>query len=84
MKTHAGKTLKRVVTAVRLDPRKVALALCLALCTVGLGFSASKDDPTFITFDAPGAVSTLAGAINAAGSVTGSYLDANNVFMANW
>ena len=56
MKTQAGKTLKLVLVAAgTLARRKVALAVCMALCTMGLGFSASKDEATFITFDAPGA-----------------------------
>ena len=35
--------------------RKGALALCLALCLLGLALSASAQKPRFITFDAPGA-----------------------------
>ena len=43
----------RVCSAVR---RKGALALCLALCMLGLALSASaQKKPSIITFDAPGA-----------------------------
>jgi len=62
--------------------RKGALALCLALCTLGLGLSATADEPTIITFDAPGAGTgnlqgTVALAINPAGAITGLYYDAS-------
>ncbi len=35
--------------------RKAALAACVALCTLGLGLSASDHEPAIITFDAPDA-----------------------------
>ena len=38
--------------------RKAGLALCLALCTLGLGLSTSAQEPHIITFDAPGADTT--------------------------
>jgi hypothetical protein len=65
--------------------RKGALALCLALCILGLGLSARAQKPTIITIDAPGAGTasgqgTEANAINPAGTVTGWYLDANNTY----
>ncbi len=67
-------------------PRKGTLGLCLALCTLGLGLSASAQDhkATIITFDAPGAQvsqfsGTMAYLITPAGEVGGNYLDANQV-----
>ncbi len=67
-------------------PRKGALALCLALCTLGLGLSAKAQDrkATIITFDAPGAGTgtfqgTIPEDINPAGVITGVYSDANFV-----
>jgi hypothetical protein len=66
--------------------RKAGLALCLALCTLGLGLSTSAQEPHIITFDAPGADTTtgsfngtFASGMNIRGAVTGSYVDANNV-----
>ena len=38
--------------------RKGALAFCVALCTLGLGLSASAEGPTFTTFDPPGSFDT--------------------------
>ena len=69
--------------------RKRALALCLALCTLGLGFSASAQNPIIITFDAPGA-GTIPGqvplpqgtfpyGINDTGAIGGNFQDVNNV-----
>src|SRR6516225_7768547 len=56
MKTQASKTLKVAVAATAaLARRKVALAVCVALCTVGLAFPQSDDKATIITFDAPDA-----------------------------
>jgi hypothetical protein len=60
------------------------LALCLALCRLGVGLPAYGQQGTFITFDAPGA-GTGAGQgtypvnINPAGVVAGWYIDANEV-----
>jgi hypothetical protein len=64
--------------------RKGGLALCLALCTLGLGLSATAHEPTIITFDAPGAGTesfqgTFAFSINPAGAITGTYFDASYV-----
>jgi hypothetical protein len=64
--------------------RKGALALCLALWTLGLG-SADKPKPAFITFDAPGAGTgafqgTIAIGINPAGAIVGQYVDASFVY----
>jgi hypothetical protein len=78
MKTQASKTLKVAVTgAAALGRRKVALAVCLALCTLGLGFSANAQEGTFVTFDAPGAgmeafSGTFPFAIDPAGAITGT------------
>lgn len=63
--------------------RKTPLALCAAICALGLGISATAQDrkPTIITFDAPGSVGgTNVQDISPAGAITGFFLDANNVF----
>lgn len=62
--------------------RKRALALCLALCT--LGFSGSARAQSFTTFDAPGAGTaagqgTYVSGPNPQGAILGTYLDASNV-----
>jgi hypothetical protein len=83
MKTQTSKTLKvAFAAAAALARKKVALAVCAALCSVGLAFPQSDDNATFITFDAPGAFNapgagTAALSINPAGEITGFYLDAN-------
>jgi len=60
--------------------RKGAFALCLPLCVLGLGLSASAQLGTFTTIDAPGAAQgTYASAISAAGDITGYYQDINGV-----
>ncbi len=59
--------------------RKGALALCLALCTLGSGLSGSAREATFTTFDVPGATGTFAQSINPAGAITGTYSDASSV-----
>src|SRR2546426_1503507 len=64
-------------TGISYQRRKGALALCLALCTLGLNLSASAQEPTITTFDPPGSVFTIALGINPAGEVTGTYSDAN-------
>jgi hypothetical protein len=75
MTNHSA--LYRFCSALR---RKGALALCLALCMLGLGLSASAQQGTFITIDAPGAYQgTYASAISAAGDITGYYQDINGV-----
>ena len=53
--------------------RKATFALYLALCTV---LSASAQEPTFTTFDVPGAVATSPSSINPSGEITGIYSDA--------
>ena len=62
-----------------------ALALGLIICTLGPGLSASAQQGTFTTFDAPGAATgngfgTVALSINPAGAIMGYYNDANAVF----
>src|SRR5438132_1919856 len=62
-----------------------ALALGLIICTLGPGLSASAQQGTFTTFDAPGAATgngfgTVASSITAAGAIMGYYNDANAVF----
>src|ERR1022692_2187316 len=65
--------------------QKGALALCLALCMVGLGLSGSaQGPPTIVTFDAPGAGTSAGQGTTAlfndpAGAIFGFYLDASNV-----
>lgn len=65
-------TLAQFCSAVR---RKAALALSLALCTLGLGPSVSAQEQRITTFDAPGADMT-------AGSYNGTYPQALNDFGA--
>ena len=64
--------------------RKGALALCLALCTLGLGLCASTYEPrpSIITFDAPGAdtVITCPTGITPTGTIVGFYINASNVW----
>ena len=83
MKTQASKTLKvTLATTAAVARRKVALALCVALCMVGLAFPQDDDKATIITFDAPGAgtgsgLGTFPLSINSTGAITGYYTDAN-------
>ena len=58
--------------------RKAALALGLAVCTLGLGLTASAQKPRIVSFDAPGADTTpgdyngtYPSGINALGSYCG-------------
>jgi hypothetical protein len=71
--------------------RKGTLALCLALCVLGLALSASAQKPRFITFDAPGAGTGLSpcdcgpegtypSGINGDGSIVGFYMDSSVVY----
>ena len=65
--------------------RKGALALCLALCVLGLAVSAGAQKPTIITFDAPGAGTEAGQGTNACGitpegAIIGWYVDGNNVY----
>ena len=62
--------------------RKGALALCLGLCVLGPGLSATADDhkATIITFEAPGAGTgayqgTYGFGLNDLGAITGIYVD---------
>ena len=68
-------TFARFCSAVR---RKGALALCLVLCTLGLGLSASAQEPQITRFDAPRAGTiandyngTFSTGINLLGTVAG-------------
>src|ERR1700722_4210532 len=61
--------------------------LCLALCMLCLGITASAKEPHIISFDAPGADTTpgsyngtFATGMNNFGTVTGYYVDANDVY----
>jgi hypothetical protein len=62
--------------------RKGALALCVALCVLGFGVSASAQKYSIVTFDAPGASGdgTFPTGINQLGTIVGYYADANYVF----
>jgi hypothetical protein len=66
--------------------RKGAITLCLALCTLGLGFSASAGEPDVKTFNAPGAgkngatqQGTVGIGINFWGAIAGITRDKNDV-----
>ena len=66
---------------------KGAFVLCLALCMLGLGSTASAQEPHIISFDAPGADTTpgdnngtYPSSINVEGLITGSYQSADTVF----
>jgi hypothetical protein len=67
--------------------RKGAPTLCLALCMLGLGSTASAQKPRIVSFDAPGADTTpgdyngtYPSGINAWGVIAGSYQSADTVF----
>jgi hypothetical protein len=72
--------------------RTKARALCLGVCALGMALAANAGEPRIIPFDAPGAGTTADSGqgtgcysdcsvlINNFGVITGSYLDANNVF----
>jgi hypothetical protein len=62
----------------------VRACLCAAICMIWLGVPATAQQPTVISFGAPGAGTgagqgTWANAINAIGEVAGWYVDGNNV-----
>lgn len=66
---------------------EAALTLCVVLCTLGLGLSASAQEPRIITFDAPGADlkpgdynGTYPSGINDFGVIAGSYQSADTVY----
>src|SRR5437899_1818506 len=87
MKNTLSNTLTKIFKSVctsNVYPR-VPMALCLVLCTLGLGHSANAGGTktTITTFDAPGAGTaagqgTIAFAINLSGAITGFIRDANN------
>jgi len=84
MKEQISGTLKLDLAAtVTLARRKVGLAVCAILCTVPPGLSASTDEATIMTFDAPGAGTgsfqgTFPTGINPSRAITGSYTDTNS------
>jgi hypothetical protein len=65
---------------------KGVFALCLALCMLGLGSTASAQKADIITFEAPGADTTgdnngtYPTSINNWGAITGSFQDTNSAF----
>src|ERR1700692_2014242 len=87
MKNTLSNTLTKIFKSVctsNVYPR-VPMALCLVLCTLGLGLSvnAGGTTTTITTFDAPGAGTaagqvTIAFAINLSGAITGYIKDANS------
>ncbi len=62
--------------------RKGALALCLALCTLGLGVSAGAQvhRPSITTFDPPDTVYTSPMEITPTETIVGFYIDTSNVW----
>jgi hypothetical protein len=87
MKNTLSNTLTKISKSVwtsNVYPR-VPMALCLVLCTLGLGHSvnAGGTTTTITTFDAPGAGTaagqgTIAFAFNLSGAITGFTRDTNN------
>src|ERR1700733_12206551 len=64
-----------------------AFILCLALCMLGLGYTARAQNPRIVSFDAPGADlnpddynGTYPSGINALGVIAGSYQGADTVY----
>jgi hypothetical protein len=83
MKTNTLTKILKSVCSSDFHPR-LPMALCLVLCTLGLGFSvnAGGTKTTITKFDAPGAgtaagLGTLALGINPVGTITGFIRDAN-------
>lgn len=67
--------------------REVVFGVCLALCILGMGLSASAQEGRIISFDAPGADTTpgdyngtYPSGMNAWGFITGSYQGADTVY----
>jgi hypothetical protein len=87
MKNTQPNTPTKIFKSVRTSnvyPR-LRMALCLVLCTLGLGVSvnAGEKKTTITTFDAPGAgtepgLGTFPSGINASGAITGFIRDANS------
>ena len=87
MNTHCTVSCRSIAGTCRTKRR----ALYLGLCALGMAVAASAE-PRIITFDAPGAGATTGSfqgtgcysdcsvLINNFGAITGTYLDANNVF----
>jgi predicted membrane protein len=64
--------------------RKPFRTLALCACVFGLCILATAKQPTIITFDPPGSVSTNVEQINLWGIIIGWYLDANSVVHGFW
>jgi hypothetical protein len=62
------------------EPTKVARAVLLAICVLGLSLVAKAHEPIFITFDPPGSQGTFPQCINEAGAIPGYYHDQNNIY----
>ena len=84
MKTNALTKIFKSVCTSNVYPR-LPMALCLVLCTLGLGLSvnAAGTNTTITTFDAPGAGTaanhgTFPSGINPSGAITGFTRDANS------
>jgi hypothetical protein len=80
MKTNALSKIFKSVCTSNVYPR-LPMALCLVLCTLGLGFSVNAET-TITKFDAPGAGTaanqgTFPSGINPSGAITGFTRDAN-------
>lgn len=66
---------------------KTVIGLFIALCIFGSGLPASAEELKIISFDAPGADTnpgdyngTFASGVNNDGAITGTFIDANNVY----
>jgi hypothetical protein len=73
-----GGTSRAQTTNISTNLRIGTLILCVALCTLGLGLSASAQ-PIITTFDPPGSNSTYPLSINLEGAIVGNYYDASGV-----
>ena len=73
------KTMAQSVTR-RAAPKKFGLGFAaIALACFGLVGCATAADPTFITFDYPGAIFTDGVGINRSGDIVGHYIDAAGI-----
>src|SRR5215813_13026200 len=83
--SNARVRILKTVSTSNVHPR-LPMALCLVLCTLGVGLSVNAGGTkttTITTFDAPGAGTaarqgTTAFGINSAGTITGFIRDTNN------
>jgi uncharacterized membrane protein len=84
-KIKRSPSMKKITHSVRISPQvfhRGVLALWIALCTLGLGFSTSAQEPRIIKFDAPNSgtlayTGTEATGVNFFGTVTGTVTDNN-------